>query len=65
MWLRPLMLFVLTAGLAVAVGDFSSDALAQDKKAKFKNKKKKVELPPPARVSDRRQRLRSSDAGDD
>src|SRR5262245_48505634 len=48
MWLRTLMLFVLTAGLAIAIGEYSSDALAQDKKAKFKNKKKKFDLPPPA-----------------
>ena len=49
MWRRPLALFVVATCLAVVVGQFgTSDALAQDKKAKFKNKKKKLDIPPPA-----------------
>jgi len=48
MWLRPLTLFVLAAGMAILTGQLGvSDVEAQDKKAKFKNKKK-VALPPPA-----------------
>jgi hypothetical protein len=53
MWLRPLTLFVLAASMTILTGKFAvSDAAAQDKKAKFKNKKRKVELPPAETKSD-------------
>jgi uncharacterized protein DUF1549/uncharacterized protein DUF1553 len=45
MCLRTLTLFVLTAALAVLGGQFGGDALAQDKKARFKNKRK-LDVPP-------------------